>query len=578
MKHITQRMSLVLTLSLASLATFAAPHIEETLTLENGWNAVYIESTPDNSACEDFFRELPVIGAACYRSDADASTAQYDASGKEVLQKPLVYLQWIQGEKTASTLQSISGGYTYLLFATNAATCSFKGVPAVPRMTWRKVSSTETNEFLNLAGVSFAPNLGATAANYFGEGPYGTSSQGQAIYGIGGTDPNSPELKKMSSFGKQLPVTGGKAYAMTATKQGEWPGVIGIDGHTEVAFEKGAYASVRIRNRGTKAHTFGISITRAAAGDPEQMPALSRRLPRTDALSEPAFTNVTVDSAWEVTLEPDAVSEQVFSLDRSQLDPAQAYGCILVIEDRGGSLMRVRLPVTVEQESADEVRYPTGLWSGEIQLSQVSQLNDGTPTPVAAGGLLKLRVLLHVDETKGACKLLQRVVAGVDTNGTQRLFRELSSVPPEVANPKRFSSVMMSVDTPVVGQSNGGVFGGDLVFDWTVDAKARDNPFRHAWHPDHDGKKADYSGDLPAGDDFSLYANPVKPELWSISNRLTFAWHDLNDSAKSTYSYTSDETTVGYVTWEVSGLLANKPVKSVGTFVLERVFKAKKVE
>ena len=561
------------------LASSAAPHIEETLTLENGWNAVYIESTPDQTACEDFFRELPVIGAACYRSDADASTAQYDASGEEIVQKPVVYLQWIRGETTVSTLQSISGGYTYLLFATNAATCSFKGVPAVPRMIWRKVSSTETNEFLNLAGVSFAPDLaGTAAANYFGEGPYGTSSQGQVIYGVRGTDPNCPELSKMSSFGKTLPVVGGKAYAMTATKAGEWPGVIGIDGHAEVAFGKGAYASVKIRNRGTKARTFGIMVTSAAAGDPEQMPALSRRLPRTDALSGPAFTNVTVDSAWEVTLEPDAVSEQVFTLDRSQLDPAQAYGCILVIEDRGGSLMRVRLPVTVEQESAEAVRYPTGLWAGEIRMSQVSQLNDETPTPVAAGGLLKLRVLLHVDETKGACKLLQRVVAGIDTNGTPRLFRELSGVPSDVANPKRLSTVMMSVDTPVVGQESGGVFGKDLAFDWTVDAKARDNPFRHAWHPDHDGKKADYSGDLPTGDDFSLYANPVKPELWSISNRLTFAWHDLNDSAKSTYSYTADETTAGYVTWEVSGLLANKPVKSVGTFALQRVFKAKKIE
>ena len=30
------------------------------------------------------------------------------------------------------------------------------------------------------------------------------------------------------------------------------------------------------------------------------------------------------------------------------------------------------------------------------------------------------------------------------------------------------------------------MFSNQLQFVWTVDANARDNPFRHAWHPDHE--------------------------------------------------------------------------------------------
>ena len=79
-----------------------ATHIEETLVLAKGWNAVYIESTPGNSQCEDFFRDTPVVAAAAYRSDADVSTAQYDTSGSDIVQAPIQYLQWCRGQDTSA--------------------------------------------------------------------------------------------------------------------------------------------------------------------------------------------------------------------------------------------------------------------------------------------------------------------------------------------------------------------------------------------------------------------------------------------------------------------------------------------
>ena len=311
----------------------------------------------------------------------------------------------------------------------------------------------------------------------------------------------------------------------------------------------------------------------------ETLPPISRRLPRVDAVNEPGYTNVEESASWTVSLEPDEVTEQVFSIDRSKLVSGTEYGAILVIEDLGGSKMRVRLPIVVSEEPSDAVAYPTGLWVGEIALSKVSGIDDVTPTPVTSGGLLKMSAMMHVD-ANGKCRLLQRVAAGIDTNGTARLFKDLADVPEaEVENPRRFSTVMMSVDTPVVEAADSSEFGEDADFTWVIGPKARDNPFRHAWHPDHDGKKADYSEDLPAGDDFSLYKNPIKPELWSISNRIDFSWHELGDRAMPQhFPYNADETTSGVVTWEVWGLVSKGPIKSVGTFTLKRVFKAKELE
>ena len=556
---------------------YALPYVHETLNLTNGWNAVYIECTPTNALCDEFFANTPVISAAAYRSDADASTAQYDASGNEIVQAPVVYLQWVRG-KTGSTLQSIAGGGTYLLFATNTATKDFYGVPSAPKMTWRKVSSAETNEYFNLVGVSSAEATVPIDA-YFGEGPFGLTKSGRSICAISGMDETRPVLKSAEgSFGRQTPVASGKAYALTSTCDGEWPGVIGVQGSAVYFGPNASYASIKIQNCGTTNHTFTIKMERSEPYGALEPPPISRRLPRVDALSEIGYTNVEENVTWSVSLEPDEISEQIFSLDRSQLGPGMERGAILTIEDPAGSKMRVRLPIYVAPVSQSVVAYPTGLWIGEIALTQVSGLNDETPTPVKAGGQLKMSVMMHVD-TNGTCRLLQRVAAGMDTNGTARLFKELANVPAEIEAPKRFSTVMMSVDTPVVAAAGGSAFGDEADFTWTIAPTARDNPFRHAWHPDHDGKKADYQGEAPSGDDFANYASPIKPELWSISNRLFFSWHEQGiHSQPINFEYNASETTSGVVTWEVTGLIANKPIKSEGTFTLKRVVKAAELE
>jgi len=520
----------LLLLSLVSLPSPAA-HIRETMTLAKGWNAIYLESTPTNAACADFFAGAPVARVASYQSDAYSSTRQIADDGTTIDQKPLSYRVWVPGDETASTLTALRGGCVYLIYATDAWTkTDFLGVPAAPRQTWRATSG-ETG-FMNLVGVSADANASVTARAYFGEGPFGTASG--TAYQIAGTKTAAPTFLSLG-LASSPKVKGGQAYALSATKDGDWPGVIGVLGDA-VAFGADAnYASIKVQNRGTKARAFRMSI-----------------------------------------LEPNETTEQIFSLDRSQLVAGTAYGAILVIEDLGGSQMRVRLPVAAAVGSSDAVAYPTGLWVGQIALTQVSGIDDATP--VAAGGTLKMNVMLHVD-ADGACTLLQRAALGVDTNGTARLFKEFSSVPAEVENPRRLSMVMMSVDTPVVAAGEGAKFGDAAGFSWTVDAKARDNPFRHAWHPDHDGKKADYSGDAPSGDDFGNYAQPVKPELWSISNRLDFSWHEDGIGAKPVnFPYNADETTSGVVTWEVTGLVSKGPIKSVGTFTLKRVFKAKNLE
>lgn len=543
----------------------SAAHIRETFKLEKGWNAIYIESTPENSGCEEFFRDLPVVAAAAYRSEADASTAQLAEDGSEIVQQPVTYLQWVRGA-SVSTLNSIVGGRAYLIFATNAVDeVSFLGVPTVPRIIWRKISSAQTDEILNFAGVSSVlPSQ--SAASYFGEGPFGMVTAGRQVYVIGGTDPNGPTLKALGSFGKVGSVEPGKAYALTASSAGDWPGVIGVVSRREVAFASDtSLASVTLQNRGTQERTFNLRVVPSAL-ETETMPPLRRRLPRVDAISAPEYTNVVASAAWTVDLKPEATADQVFAVDRMGLVEGVTYGAVLEITDLGGSGMRVRLPIIVAANPAEDAEnaYPYGLWTGAIALDAVSQLTNDTP--VAAGGTMTLNVMIHNAKDggpNGLARLLQRVAAGVETNGAIRLYRELKDVPTDLGMRKRFSVAFPGVSNPQVAADAGSEgFGKMLRFTWTVDAGAGDNPFRHAGHPDHDGL-----GDRGA------------TEVWSLTNTLTLSWHqDGNPGKPVDFAYQPGERTQGYVTYEVEGLVSPGPIRATGVFSLQRTLKVGKIE
>ena len=78
----------VAALCVAMATTAQAAHVSETMTLKKGWNAIYLESTPTNALCEEFFAGAPVLRVASYQSDAYSSTRQLADDGTTIDQKP----------------------------------------------------------------------------------------------------------------------------------------------------------------------------------------------------------------------------------------------------------------------------------------------------------------------------------------------------------------------------------------------------------------------------------------------------------------------------------------------------------
>lgn len=250
-------------------------------------------------------------------------------------------------------------------------------------------------------------------------------------------------------------------------------------------------------------------------------------------------------------------------------DPEGTYAAVLEVTDLGGTQMRVRTSLQVFANSTNP-NLEGALWAGQVALNAVSSLTN--ETPLKAAGEMSFRVLM-LQPTNGAPTLLQRVVVGVDTNGAMRLFRDVAAA--KASNlvwMKRLTTGMMSVTTPEVEAGGNDEFGKTAGFSWTVGENAKDNPFRHAWHPEHDGLTADYSEKTPTGDDPLNYSNPVKPELWSIDNTLEFTWEKdgpekMKEDARGLVS--------GTVTWRVTGLNMNRDktgdIVSTGVFAMKRI-------
>ena len=144
--------------------TASASHVEQTLQLSQGWNAVYLEVTPDDgndetlndAQCETVFNASDygaVTTVMAYDSDAYETTRQYSDDGSEILQKPVSYLTWMRGDSTGSTLRSLVGGRCYLVYVVGdkktQLNLTVTGVPCAPSMTWR---DTTKGDFINLVG------------------------------------------------------------------------------------------------------------------------------------------------------------------------------------------------------------------------------------------------------------------------------------------------------------------------------------------------------------------------------------------------------------------------------------------
>ena len=549
--------------------------------LKEGWNAIYVsvDAVPSNS-CSAVFSGTPVTKAFLWRGN-DKIT-HIDVSNPSNVYKDDDWYAWYSAFETNNlkcTLQDITGDSTYIVYSESDCQFTLKGSPCIPSQTWigssynlvgfqvdpvdaRRSSApdylTFQDWFSDLDAVSCTANRDSEVVYYITSDP----SDKTKIFEL--------DITSMAN-NTVMAVNPGKAYWIYARETTDFCGDIVIKPSGGVV-DFGTQANesmLTIENMRDSANYVTISYRSSDSG-PESG-VIPPRLPLL------YFKNELNDSGWckfpedGFNINLSAGEERVLriAVDRTEMnadDAVEDGWCgILQVGGEYGSLVDVGLHADYSS-STSGVLWPDGLWYGTVSFTQCTRVpsmtNQAALTPVSYP--LKGRLIVHISESAEVkATLMQRALlvhGEVDEEGNvaYTLYDNEDNLP-DSGNVTKFSSVLFGYRNSIAATS-ASVPLDKVSFEWSVGTDDVDNPFRHPYHPGHDGLNADFDG------------SSLTEEIFAVQHSLELEWDSLElDSTDQNAAFWSPEEIMeGDCTLTLKNL-RKIPIELQGRFELKRV-------
>lgn len=553
------------------VAGAVAPYTTQSLSLVQGWNAVYVEVAPDATA-DDLFADWPVDHVGLYDPASFLATRQFGADwDSEGLTGSSMAL-WKRGFPEASSLSRVPAGSVLVTYCTNEShSVTIRGVPAAPRTTWH-VSGT--NAVYNFFGFSTTQQTDISA---YLEGSPCEGVKSRAYYRIVGDNLDAgPGLLEVRTWNSK--VSDGDVLLLPSDDLSDWSGVLFVSPMNGIDFgQNGVKATLTVRNDGKSPRTVSVALEQAANAAELQLSGtlpLCLHVRDADVARTNAAWSAALSGYGPVTkkeLAPDETWRLEFGLDRtafSSLVKGLSFGALLRITEDGDSHAKVVVPLAGETSGVvvPDAALPVGLWVADVQFDHV--LAPGSTVGTETGGAAKLRLPIHID-ANGKVRLLQRVVTAgeiaADGTYTYRLYAGSAVVPTTATMVTRISAVCLPTETPVIEAA--GESDSVIAFSFTVAADGATSILRHPLHPQHDGLRWDFSTPAPSGDDFQNYKGDVKPETFSVGNRIEMSF-GLNGGEAA---WNPEDTKSGTCRWTFSGLMRQGNIVLSGPMTVKRV-------
>ena len=481
-------------------ATAAMPHTSQNIAFTNGWNAVYVEVSPERTA-DELFADWPVDHVGIYDPAAFLATRQFSANWNSQGLSSEAMAVWYRNAPEASSLKTIPAGSVLVTFCNSEGFVdTFRGVPAAPRATWHVTSS---NTVYNFFGFSVTSD---TDISSYLEGSPCENVKSRIYYRVVGNDPATTAQATDTPTWDRI-VSNGEVLLLPSDTISDWSGVLHVSPMDGINFGQTANKGMlSIRNDGTTNRTVRISLEQALNHDElfesENIPC---NLFMRDM--DVAVTNAAWDTEEEhyytkrksKKLAPGETWKLEFGLRRSGLEQGNTrkglpFGALLKVTEDSAAHAKVIVPIYGETSGEAISEWQNGLWAANVELDSIrmvslrrvvstntvnwmttvttnvveSSLSATTPT----GGKFKMRLPLHRD-ANGTLRLLQRVtVAGdVEANGTwnYKLYAGTAKVPDTSKTIMRISAVCLPTEIPVVVSSDGSFW------EWWADTPAKFN-------------------------------------------------------------------------------------------------------
>jgi len=540
--------------------------------------------------------DWPVENVYVYMNSAEVA-AQFSTDVSSEAEATTPYHAWSVAAPDALNLQALPAGRVYTTFST--ATTS-RVVALLGRnvrageMTWHKAGSEEKPAEWNFLGL--ASMLSRTSAEAVMKDLDFTNTECAKLRG---TDPSKPEFERAAA-GAGLSVADGDVLVADASGPSSWypaPTVQPSCGMTIAAGKTEATFTLKNDTAAAQTVTGTLHRTGLLKTALRGLTGVSVRRSAVGGWSRWNFSGdgETSDLYFVDTLSAGESRTYTLRFDRSAFDLAarengysdgfrRTFSAVLRFW-YGSNPACTYLGVVAAPDN-DEVAsfWPTGLWVGTMSFDKVSQVkgNQTIVHDVPAKGTMAVRAILHVG-ADGQCRLLHHVLIesvtcsnAVDGAFVQTRLYAGSAKPSGEGTVRRLDSIAMDIDTPIV-EGDGCFTNGPVAFAWTMKPEGRGNPFHHPYHPEHDGLQWDFKTPAPSGDDMNNYRQgEIKPETWSIGNKVTIAL-SLDDSQTASLA----ETLTGTCTWELGNMrrkVNGENIRASGTVTLQRVVSAERLK
>ncbi len=494
----------------------------QSFTLQPGWNAVFLEVAPSPQACDALFEGVPVE-AVCGWNQA-SSPVQYISDPDEAVEQPedwLLYFPVTHPKRVLNSLNVLHGGKPYLIHLGGGAPVNWdvKGVATLRATKWRPDS-------FNLVGFYTESSGGPTFFDYFAPSP---AHAGQPVYQLNNATGKWQLVSNPAATRPQK----GRAYWVYTEGQSKYQGPLAVGFVQGAGLKFGDILSelgLTLENSADVATpcTLSPGVSEVPVG--EGVPDLAGVVPL--SFWDPAtLAWAPLTSKVLFTVPAGGHLKLRLGVRRSDMaaytggSPDYLYQSLLNVSTPGG----IRYPIAVTARGVEwrgaSTKTPAdpraGLWVGTAVLTKVAEKTPfpapGQPRPV--GSEFEFRIILHVDAT-GTVRFLQEVIQmwkegtttpapgnptfqTVDQQGEYVLLTDASLIPnyggaavrDGVPVGRRISTAAFAFDAPIPMMGNfpapgetTAVVGCDILLDYDDPM----NPFKHAFHPDHDNWTAFY--------------------------------------------------------------------------------------
>ncbi|NVN90738.1 MAG: hypothetical protein HXX11_09035 [Desulfuromonadales bacterium] len=485
------------------------PMVTQSISLNPGWNAVYLEVQPMSNSPAVVFKDLP-SGSSVWAWTGKNDSVQFVQDPSEA---PVITPKWLAifasaAESGLNNLYAITANSAYLIHVAGSSplTMNIDGRPTIRHKGW-------VPDSFNLTGFGFS-STPPTFATFFASS---NSHKNQAIYRLN----TVTGAWEMVSNPATTAMRSGEAFWIYCQSGSDYQGPLTVEADNADGLDFGAgitILSLTVNNSSTLDRA--VTVTQLNAASP-----VSLAFRTYDATSGKILTS-SLSGMPPLTVK--AGGSTVISLEAMRGSFTGSAATVLEFTDVQGN--RVRVPVTAISNPINS--YP-GLWSGVTVLNKVSQLSDltGTAPDFVSGEAtttpaeLNLNLILHQD-TNGQVRLLKQVIVmyrdgrrNLDgtpaSNGKYVALTDDKLIPnykgvaqkDGTAVGRRLSAIGFDY-SPSTDASFGTDFDNTalkcsgsisstvtcrLILESSASSTHPTNPFLHRYHPDHDNLASDYT-------------------------------------------------------------------------------------